>query len=255
MYNNKMEPNSVFMNPELQLNNMLANVSQQLPNDKLQKVSEILNSGLATEMLLRHLGFFDGLSKAGSKVVNTVKQVAPEVGEKLESIGDSLKSGAQSLIERGKSVIQSLVKPSPDESFDTASMRGGLEGANPIDEPLNLPEFNPGMLSQTSENFVNTASRLRQGIQDAMTQGENTVNEVESVGQQVVENVSDKVASGIQKASGVISDLEEGAEGIPGIGEFLEGGLAIAGLATSFASIFEKEKPQIPSYTGFQEGL
>ena len=279
-----MEPNNPFMNPELQLSDMLNQVSQNLPSDKLQKVNEILNSALATEMLLKHSGFYKALESGAKNVSDAVRTVAPKVADGIDSTVETVKQGLGGLADRAGQAIKSFIKPSPQElPPDMAdNIRGGLEDANPVDEDISdmvsnfdegglaLPDLDPAsMFSSVAENFVNTAGDLRSGIQNALTQGQQAVEEGSqalrtagsqalSEGENLAANIGSKVEEGISTASKVINTAEsasEVAEAIPGVGTLLEGGLAIAGLATSLASVFEKTPNIIPSYTGFQEGL
>ena len=270
-----MEPNNPFMNPELQLSDMLNQVSQNLPSDKLQKVNEILNSALATEMLLKHSGFYKALESGAKGVSDAVRTVVPKVADGIDSTVETVKQGLGGLADRATQVIKSIIKPSPQElPPDMAdNIRGGLENANPVDEDISdmaLPDLDPvSAFSSVAENFMNTAGDLRSGIQNALTQGQQAVEEGSqelrtagsqaiSEGESLVANIGSKVEEGISTASKVVNTAEtagELAEAVPGIGTLLEGGLAIAGLATSLASVFEKTPNIIPSYTGFQEGL
>lgn len=269
-----MEPNNPFMNPELQLSDMLNQVSQNLPSDKLQKVNEILNSALATEMLLKHSGFYKALESGAKGVSDAVRTVAPKVADGIDSTVETVKQGLGGLADRAGQAIKSFIKPSPQElPPDMAdNIRGGLEDANPVDEDISdmVSNFDPvSMFSSVAENFMNTAGDLRTGIQNALTQGQQAVEEGSqalrtagsqalSEGESLAANIGSKVEEGISTASKVINTAEsagEVAEAIPGVGTLLEGGLAIAGLATSLASVFEKTPNIIPSYTGFQEGL
>lgn len=78
--------NTELLSPELQLNNMLEQINAQLPNNKAQKVSEIMNSVLGGEMLLRHVGFYKALSGLGDKIKQTYNDISSGDSSVIDSV-------------------------------------------------------------------------------------------------------------------------------------------------------------------------
>lgn len=78
--------NTEMLSPELQLNNMLEQINAQLPNNKAQKVSEIMNSVLGGEMLLRHVGFYKALGGLGDKIKQTYNDISSGESGVVDSV-------------------------------------------------------------------------------------------------------------------------------------------------------------------------
>jgi hypothetical protein len=91
--------NTEMLSPELQLNNMLEQINAQLPNNKAQKVSEIMNSVLGGEMLLRHVGFYKALGGLGDKISKTYNDITSGESGVVDAITNNIvPEGLQPLV-------------------------------------------------------------------------------------------------------------------------------------------------------------
>lgn len=122
--------NTEMLSPELQLNNMLEQINAQLPNNKAQKVSEIMNSVLGGEMLLRHVGFYKALGGLGDKIKQTYNDVTSGESGVVDAITnnivpDALRPLAQGIVSaargEGTEALQQAVTEVLPESIQPAA--------------------------------------------------------------------------------------------------------------------------------------
>jgi hypothetical protein len=181
--------NTEMLSPELQLNNMLEQINAQLPNNKAQKVSEIMNSVLGGEMLLRHVGFYKALGGLGDKIKKTVSDITSgesSVGESIINniVPDALQpvvrgastaltgGGTQALEQAVSDVLPEAVQPVVSGAA-TALTGGGTQSLetlasntiNPIVERTTEPlieasEQAPGFLDRVVSGFRDLGGRI-----------------------------------------------------------------------------------------------
>lgn len=173
--------NTELLSPELQLNNMLEQINAQLPNNKAQKVSEIMNTVLGGAMLLRHIGFGNAVSKLGSKISDTVS---------------NLTSGEGSLPER---VITNLVP----EGLQPAA-RTLLSAAQNPEAALNQ------LVQQGQQAATDALQQGQQAATDVMQQGQQAATDALQQGQQAVSNATQQAVSEGEEA---VSDVAEQGTG------------------------------------------
>lgn len=233
-----METSNQFFSPEFQLNNLFDQINNQLPNDKLKKINEILNSSLATEMLLRHTGFFKAMGSLGE----TIKG-------KLGELADKVPDGVRSLLPNGvtdddlQQVRQALQGPSQEgtEMTDPTTWRntqpdGPPEPEAPTSEPairpqapfddapsledvlnnpafrrpaeagdpMNIPEGGGQILDEAGNVMGGAADEAAQGVQQmADAAGEAVGNAAQQAASAVVEAVGN-ATQGVQQAASAV---------------------------------------------------
>lgn len=198
--------NTEMLSPELQLNNMLEQINAQLPNNKAQKVSEIMNSVLGGEMLLRHVGFYKALSGVGEKIGNIYKDVSSGESSLADSVVNNIVPDALQPLARGV----------------TSALTGGgtqdLVNAATDALPENLQSAARGVTTAlTGGGTEDLASAVSGAVGDAVAPLAQTVGgAVERAVAPVSEEASgvlDRVASSLRSLGGRVSSALRGPRG------------------------------------------
>jgi hypothetical protein len=199
--------NTELLSPELQLNNMLEQINAQLPDNKAQKVSEIMNTVLGGTMLLRHIGFGNAVSKLGSKISDTVS---------------NLTSGEGTLPER---LISNLVP----ESLQPAARTILSAAQNPEAAVNELVQQGQQVVTEAAQQGQRVVQQAQQAVTDAAQQGQEAVNNVVQQGQQAVTDAAQQGQRVVQQAQQAVSEGEQAvsevAEQAPGFLDRLVSGI------------------------------
>ncbi len=190
--------NTEMLSPELQLNNMLEQINAQLPNNKAQKVSEIMNSVLGGEMLLRHVGFYKALGGLGDKISKTYNDITSGESSVTESVINNIVPESLQPLARG---VASAVSGEGTQALTQAVTQALPESVQPLARGVASAVSGEG--TQALEQAVTQAlpesvQPLAQGVASAIS-GEGTQALEQAVTQALPESVQ-PLAQGVASA-------------------------------------------------------
>jgi hypothetical protein len=159
---------------------MLEQINAQLPNNKAQKVSEIMNTVLGGTMFLRHIGFGNAVSKLGSKIsdlasgegslperviTNLVPESFQPAARTLLSVVQNPEDAVNQLVEQGQQTVSDVVQQG--QQVATASLQRGEQAISQGEEAASeISQQGTGFLDRIVTGIRNLGSRARQATNE-----------------------------------------------------------------------------------------